>query len=212
MLLVVANRNYSSWSLRPWLALKHTGAPFEEIVVPLYQPNTAEEIRRHSPSGKLPILRDGETLVWDSLAICEYLAERFPEARLWPTDPVARAHARSISSEMHSGFPSVRQNLGMNLRAHKRRELNPETEQEVARIVALWSEARTRFGGGGPYLYGHFTIADAMYAPVVTRFVTYGVELTGTAAEYSRTLMALPSLQSWIDLARKEPWTIPQYE
>ncbi|MGA9526391.1 MAG: glutathione S-transferase family protein [Myxococcaceae bacterium] len=212
MLLVIANRNYSSWSLRAWLALKHTGAAFDEIVIPLFQPNTAEEIRRHSPSGRLPVLRDGDLLVWDSLAIGEYLAERFPEAQLWPEDPAARAHARSVSAEMHSGFPSMRQNLGMNIRARKQRELNPETEREVARVVALWTEARTRYGAGGPYLYGHFTVADAMYAPVVTRFVTWGVQLTGAAAEYVRTILALPSLQAWIDLARKEPWTVPQYD
>ncbi len=212
MLLVIANRNYSSWSLRAWLALKHTGAAFDEIVIPLYQPNTTEEIRRHSPSGQVPVLRDGDVVVWDSLAICEFLAERFPEARLWPEDPVARAHARSVSAEMHSGFPSIRQNLGVNIRARKSRELDADTEREVARVVALWSEARTRFGAGGPYLYGHFTTADAMYAPLVTRFVTWGLELTGAAAEYVRTIMALPSMQAWIDLARKEPWSIPQYD
>jgi glutathione S-transferase len=212
MLLVIANRTYSSWSLRPWLALKHTGADFEEIVIPLQQPNTVEEIRRHSPSGRLPTLEDGDVVVWDSLSICEYLAEKFPEAKLWPENAAARALARSISAEMHSGFTALRQNLTMNVRARKKRELNAETQKDVARVVELRTDARSRFGKGGPFLFGHFTVSDAMYAPVATRFVTYGVELPEVAHEYVQTIMGMPSLQAWIDMARKEPWSIPQYE
>jgi glutathione S-transferase len=212
MLLVIANRNYSSWSLRPWLALKHTGVPFEEVVIPLAQPSTTEEISRYSPSGRLPALRDGDTVMWDSLAICEYLAEKFPLAKLWPEDSAARAMARSISAEMHSGFAALRHNLDMNVRARKQRQITPEAKRDIARIAELWTDVRGRFGKGGPFLFGNFTIADAMYGPVVTRFVTYGVELPEVAAGYVKTVMALPALQAWIDMARKETWTIPQYE
>jgi glutathione S-transferase len=212
MLLVIGNRNYSSWSLRGWLALKHSGAPFEELVIPLSQPRTAEEIRRHSPSGRVPVLKDGEHVVWDSLAIGEYLAERYPDARLWPVDSGARAMARSACAEMHSGFQSLRANLPMNLRLRRAKPLTPEVQGDIARIVELWTACRARYGQGGPFLFGHFTLADVFYTPVASRFVTYEVPLEGTAQEYVATVLATPAMQEWIDLARKEPWTEPQYD
>jgi glutathione S-transferase len=212
MLLVIGNRNYSSWSLRGWLALKHSGASFEELVIPLSQPQTAQEIGRHSPSGRVPVLKNGERTIWDSLSIGEYVAERYPEAKLWPQDLDARALARSACAEMHSGFQALRAHLPMNIRLRRKKPLTPEVERDVARIVALWTECRTRYGRGGPFLFGHFTLADAFYTPVATRFVTYGVPVEASAQEYVRTALATPAMVEWIDKANKEPWTEPQYD
>jgi glutathione S-transferase len=212
MLLVIGNRNYSSWSLRAWLALKQVGAPFEERVIPLAQPQTNEEIRRHSPSGRVPALQEDGITVWDSLAICEYLAERFPAAQLWPRDVQARAMARSASAEMHSGFHALRSHLPMNIRLRREKALTPEVEEDVARIQALWADCRRRHGQAGPFLFGHFTIADAFYTPVATRFVTYGIKLEPGAQEYVRTVLGTPAMEEWIDQARNEPWTEPQYD
>ncbi len=211
--LVVGNKNYSSWSLRAYLALAHTGAPFEEVVVPLDQPGTAEAIRHWSPSGRVPALRDGETLVWDSLAVCEYLAERFPEAKLWPADAATRALARSIVAEMHSGFAALRENMTMNIR----RSLpgvgrTPEVERDIARITALWRGVREKHGASGAFLFDHFTIADAFYAPVVTRFTTYAVEVDAVSAAYMQAVWALPAMQKWAEAARAEPFSIGKYE
>lgn len=210
MLLVIANRNYSSWSLRAWLALRHTGAPFDEVVIPLAQPHTREEIRRHTPSGRVPALKDGELTVWDSLAICEYAAEKFPEAHLWPEDAATRAVARSVCAEMHAGFLALRSDLPMNIRLRRPKTLSEPAERDVARIEAMWADLRNRHGRKGPFLFGAFTIADAFFAPVATRFATYGVKLSGAAAAYQDALIGLPAMSEWMDLAHKEPWTLPQ--
>ena len=212
MLLVIGNRNYSSWSLRGWLAVKQTGAEFEEVVIPLDQPKTRDEIRRHSPSGRVPALRDGEITVWDSLAIGEYMAEKFPQAGLWPQDARARAYARSVVAEMHAGFQALRSEMPMNIRLRREKPMSPEVEQDVARIIALWADCRTRFGKAGPFLFGQYTLADAFFAPVATRFITYGVKLEGGANEYVRSLVGTPAMQEWMDKARKEPWALPKYD
>jgi glutathione S-transferase len=167
--LVIGNKNYSSWSLRPWLAMKMAGASFQEIVIPLRQQTTAADIARHSPAGKVPVLHDGEITVWESIAILEYLSEAMPEARLWPKDQEARAVARAVSAEMHAGFVALRTHMPMNIRASKPgRGRTPEVEMDIRRIVTLWEDCRARFGEGGPFLFGGFSNADAMYAPVVT--------------------------------------------
>lgn len=209
--LVVGNRNYSSWSLRPWLALRVAGVDFGEVRIALYLPGSKQEILRWSPSGHVPALRHGDVTVWDSLAICEYAAEVLaPSAGLWPADAAARAHARSISAEMHGGFAALRQALPMNLRAEGVRvPLAPPVQAEVERVVAIWQDARARFGAGGPFLFGDFTIADAMYAPVVTRFHGYGVALPPVAQEYAEAVRALPAMQAWRAAALAEREHIP---
>jgi glutathione S-transferase len=212
--LYIGNKNYSSWSLRAWLALKHVGTPFKEVVIPLESggtPTTA--IRQHSPSGKVPALRYGEMVVWDSLAIGEYLAEEFHQARLWPTERVARAFARSVSAEMHSGFANLRSQLPMNVRrAPITLKLTPEVETDVARIVAIWGEARRRFGAGGPYLFGRFSLADAMFAPVATRFRTYGVPMDEVTSAYVATIHDHPAMREWVAEVKAEPWAIESYD
>jgi glutathione S-transferase len=213
--LVIGNKNYSSWSLRPWLMLKHAGAPFEEELIPLEQPDTAARIAQVSPAGRVPVLIDGALTVWDSLAIGEYLHEKFPLARLWPENPAARAVARSVSAEMHSSFQDLRNDLSMRLRSVLApRKLRPEVAANIARIIALWTDCRARFGAkaGGSFLFGSFTIADAMYAPVVSRFRTYAVELTGPAKDYAAAVWALPSFQEWQAAAQKEAYTAPEHE
>jgi glutathione S-transferase len=204
--LIVASKNYSSWSLRPYLALAHTGQPFREVLIALDEPDTAANIAKYSPSGRLPALRHGPIAIWDSLAICEYLAETFPEARLWPQEREARAVARSVVAEMHSGFSNLRQNMTMDIRARKPGQGRaPGVAEDIARIQALWNDCRARFGQGGPFLFGHFTIADAFYAPVVTRFVTYDVELDAVSRAYRDTILELPALKTWTEAARSEP-------
>ena len=184
--LVIGNRNYSSWSLRAWLTLKRTGVEFEEIVIPLMRPESRDAILAHSPSGNVPLLRHGNDRVWDSLAIAEYLAERYPAAGLWPADAGPRAIARSVSAEMHAGFMSLRRALPMNLRAHLAgRRWAEDVEADIARIQEIWSTCRQRYGEGGPFLFGTFTIADAFYAPVVGRFHTYDVPLTEPCQAYA---------------------------
>lgn len=204
--LAVASKNHSSWSLRAYLALSHTGQPFREVVIRLDEPDTAANIAQYSPSGRMPALRHGTLAIWDSLAICEYLAETFPLARLWPQEREARAVARSVVAEMHSGFTNLRQNMTMNLHARKPGQGRaPGVAEDIARIQALWNDCRTRFGQGGPFLFGHFTIADAFYAPVVTRFVTYDVELDAVSRAYRDTILELPALKAWTEAARSEP-------
>jgi glutathione S-transferase len=202
--IVLGNKKYSSWSLRPWLALRLTGAPFEEVVVALDMPDTAKNIRKYSPSGRVPALIDGPLTVWESLAICEYLAEKFPKADLWPKDPAARALARSISSEMHAGFSNLRNDCSVKfLEQYPPKPLRPETQADVDRIVALWSECLQK--SGGPYLFGSRPgIADAMYAPVVSRLRTYSIPVSGAAKAYCDAIWALPALQDWVAAARAE--------
>jgi glutathione S-transferase len=205
MLLVIGNKNYSSWSLRPWLAMKVLGIPFEEKRVPLYGPESKRELLRYSPAGKVPCLVDGELRVWDSLAILEYLAERHPG--LWPAEATLRARARSVSAEMHSGFPNLRQHMSMNVRKrHPGKGRTPEVLAEIARIVEIWGEAR------GPFLFGPFCAADAMYAPVVLRFRTYEVELPAACRAYADAVLALPALQEWMRDAGRETESLPQFE
>lgn len=206
--LLVGNKNVSSWSMRAWLPMKVAGIPFEEVGVRLYQPDTRQQILVHSPSGRVPLLKieeDGGTqTVWDSLAICETLAERHPDKHLWPEDARARAHARAIVSEMHSGFPDVRRQLSMDISARiPTPELEGETRDQIERILEIWDDALDTHPNGG-FLFGHFTIADAFYAPVVTRFTTYGVKLTDTARKYCDRILALPAMHEWIRAARIE--------
>jgi glutathione S-transferase len=207
--LAVGNRNYSSWSLRAWIALKHLGVEFTEVVIPLDRPDTHEQIERFGPSGRLPVLRAGDLAVWDSLAICEYAAEL--TGRGWPRAGEARALARSISAEMHSGFSNLRSLWPMNARARNRRTaMTAALAADVERIDEIWNDCRHRFGAGGPWLFGaDYTIADAMYAPVVLRFNTYGARVSDTARWYMATVLEDPALQEWLRAARAEPWTIP---
>jgi glutathione S-transferase len=201
--LVIGDKNLSSWSLRPWLAMKHRGIPFVEERIRLRQPDTKAEILRHSPAGKVPALKTRFGVVWDSIAILEYLAERHPEHRLWPEDAEARAAARSISAEMHAGFATLRNDMPMDLLGRLPAPANSRAlEADIARVVALWKDTRARFGDGDPFLFGAFTIADAMYAPVATRFRTYGVDLArygddGTAAAYAEAILARPAMAEW---------------
>ena len=211
--LIIGNKNYSSWSFRPWLAMKGAGIAFEETLIPLNAPDFKALLEAVSGAGKVPVLIDCDTHVWESLAILEYLAEKFPAAGLWPREPQARAHARAIASEMHAGFGALRRDLPMNIwRPVKVRPLEPATAADAARIDAIWSECRTRFGAGGPYLYGMFGAADAMYAPVVWRFHTYGVEVSAVARAYMNALMAMPAWIEWREAARREPWVLPHDE
>jgi glutathione S-transferase len=211
--LVIANKNYSSWSLRAWLALAMTGAPFKETVVPLRRPETEAELSKHTPSGLVPVLKDGNVLVWESLAILEYVAERFPATGLWPKDIGVRALARSVSSEMHADFATLRREMPMNIRRSlPGRPRSPALTEDIARVCEIWRDCRARYGSGGPFLFGAFTNADAMYAPVATRFATYGVELHPTCAAYRDAVLDLPAMRTFADAARAEPWTIDEYE
>jgi glutathione S-transferase len=208
--LVIGNKNWSSWSLRPWLAMRRAGLLFDEINVRLRLPESKVEILKHSPSGLVPTLIDGDLAVWDSLAILEYVAERHPEAELWPREARAGAIARSASAEMHSGFGPLRQHCSMEVLASSpQATLPPEVEANVQRIVALWLECREKFGKGGPFLFGKFSIADAMYAPVAARFRTYIPDLRpygddGSAQAYVETIFAMPEMAAWIEGARSE--------
>jgi glutathione S-transferase len=208
--LVIGTRNWSSWSLRPWLAMARMGLDFEEINVRLRHPETKVEIGRMSPSGTVPALIDAELVVWDSLAILEYLADRHPGARLWPQDAAARAIARAVSAEMHAGFQPLRQSCPMEILAvHPLEAVPPEVEANVRRIITLWRDCRSRFGSGGPFLFGTFTAADAMYAPVASRFRTYLPDLSafgddGTAQAYVATIFAMPEIERWARAARVE--------
>jgi len=199
--IVVGTKTWSTWSLRPWLALKRTGGPFTETLVQLREVETSTaEILRHSPSGLVPVLKDGDLTVWDSLAICEYLAERFPSARLWPEDRDSRALARSVTSEMHSGFGALRRECPMDLGLRSTVAPSEDVARDIRRIVQVWSQMLER--SGGPFLFGHWTIADAFYTPVATRFRSYGVDLAahgdaGAAQEYADALLATPEFLEW---------------
>jgi glutathione S-transferase len=211
--LVVGNKVYSSWSLRPWHLLRHGGVPFEEIVIPLYQEGSKEQILERSPSGKVPALLDGDLCIWDSLAICETLAERFPDRCGWPRDAVARATARSVSAEMHSGFFALRHEMPMNAR-EKRTGVVPsaEAQADLERVATIWTECRERFGRDGPWLFGAFSPADAMYAPVALRFWCYGAKLPSVAAAYRDTVLADPSIVEWMRGAREEKERLEKFE
>ena len=213
LVLVIGNKAYSSWSLRPWLLMKQAGIGFEEVRLSLYAEGAKQKLLQHSPTGKVPVLKDGDLTVWDSLAICEYLAERHPEKQLWPAQPAARARARSISAEMHSGFANLRNQMPMNVRREfPGRARTPEVAAEVARIEAIWNECRGRHGADGPFLFGAFSIADAMYAPVASRFRTYGVALAGAGTQYVAAIHALPAMREWVAGAQAEAEVNPQYE
>jgi glutathione S-transferase len=209
--LVIGNKNYSSWSLRPWLAMKVAGVAFDELRVPLGQPDTKANILRHSPSGRVPCLLDsgaaGTLTVWDSLAICEYVNETYAGGRLWPAERVARARARSAAAEMHAGFAPLRTHMSMDIRARRFERgaaalAREDVAADVARIRALWFDALAE--SGGPFLFGEFSTADAFFAPVVMRFVTYGVELAPGLAAYRDRIVGLAPMQQWIDDATAE--------
>lgn len=211
--LVIGNKNYSSWSLRPWIAMRAAGIAFDEVVIPLYEPGSREQILKYSPAGKVPVLIDGDQHVWESLAILEYLAEKFAAAGLWPKNTRARAHARAVASEMHAGFQPLRKNCPMNLwLPPKKRPMPDEVAGDVGRIDALWSECRARFGHGGPFLFGTFGAADAMYVPVVTRLHSYGLTVGEVSRRYMDAVMSLPAFVEWRAAALKEPWVMPHNE
>jgi glutathione S-transferase len=205
MKLVIANKNYSSWSLRPWLLLTQLGIPFEEEKISFNDPKFKERVRKYNPAGKVPVLVDGDLTVWDSLAIIEYIAEKFPDRGVWPTAREARARARSVCAEMHSGFQALRSRLGMNCELHMPMAvLDAATRRDVARICDLWADCAHFAGGSGPYLFGAFSAADAYFAPVVRRFVTYDVGLPESARRYVATIDALPSMKEWMKVALAE--------
>ena len=211
--LVLANKAYSSWSLRPWILLAHFRIPFEEVVIPLDLPETRANILKYAPSAKCPSLHDGKIAVWESLAIIEYIAEAFPDRAIWPRGKAARAHARSLASEMHAGFTALRQACPTNfLRKPKAIALSDEARADVARIEAAWAHARETFGGTGPFLFGRFSAADAMFAPVVNRFHAYDIPAAKTTRAYMAAMMALPAWKAWIADAEAEPWRIERYE
>ncbi len=214
--LIIGNKAYSSWSLRGWLAAKASGLPFEELVVPMFgeEWSRAREGDEFAPSsGKVPILWDGDTVVWDSLAIVDYLADKTDARRFWPADPAARGMARSMAAEMHSSFAALRREHSMNVRkVFPQKELSPEVREEVERILGLWAQARARFGGTGAFLFGDWCAADMMYAPVVTRFVSYSIPLPPFAHTYVAAVLDHPHMREWIDAAQEEPWVIEKYE
>ncbi len=207
--LVIGNKNYSSWSLRPWMALTMAGIPFRETVIPLDTPETAPLIAQHSGAGRVPVLHHGRQTVWDSLAIMEYLAELFPEKHLWPKPLAARAIARAVANEMHAGFGALRSACPMNLRRPRRPiPMSAEVLKDVARIEHIWRGCRAKFGKGGKFLFGRFSIADAMYAPVASRFDTYAVEVAEDTRAYMNTIMNTGAFASWREAAIKESWVV----
>jgi glutathione S-transferase len=212
LILVIGNKNYSSWSLRPWILMKHLDVPFREISLQLDTPEFKDELAKYGPSGRVPVLKNGDLSVWDSLAICEYVAEM--AGRGWPQDAKARAVARSVCSEMHSGFLNLRMEWPMNARARNRRTaMTPGLQADIDRIDEIWMDCRRRFGAsGGPWLFGEYSIADAMYAPVVLRFNTYRAQISDTARWYLATALPDPMLQEWVLAAQEETWTNPDYE
>ncbi len=209
--LIIGNKNYSSWSLRPWLAMKVAGIAFDETVISLDAKDFKARVTALSGAGRVPVLIDGDVRVWESLAILEYLAEKFPAAGLWPEHAAARAHARAIACEMHAGFLPLRRHLPMNVaRPVKMRTLDDGAAADAARIDAIWCECCAKFGG--PFLFGPFGAADAMYAPVIWRFHTYAVEVSAAARTYMRAVMALPGCLEWREAARREPWVLAHDE
>jgi glutathione S-transferase len=211
--LAIVNKAYSSWSMRPWLLMKHFDIAFEETVIPMAQPDTRERILAFSPTGKCPCLKDGDIVVWESLAVIEYLAERFPDRPIWPKDRAARAEARSLSSEMHAAFRALRDHCPTQfLRPVRAIALPEEVLADVARIEAAWAEARRRFGAAGPFLFGAFSAADAMFAPVVNRFETYDIAVSAATRAYMAAIKNLPAWKAWMAGAEAEPWRIDSYD
>jgi glutathione S-transferase len=216
--LVIGNKNYSSWSLRPWLLLKTKGIAFDEVRVPLYQRQSKAAIQAHAPAGraqygKVPILKDGDLTVWDSLAICEYVAERFPDRACWPEDPRDRAGARAISAEMHAGFRTLRTQMPMNCRRSPAPvPRDDELDGDIERVIDIWTSALADHAAPGRYLFGDFGIADAMYAPVVLRFTAYAVALPTDARAYADSILALPALQAWVTDARRETEVLEHFQ
>ncbi len=207
--IVIGNRNYSSWSLRAWLAIEQSGLPYEEIFIPLNRPETAAALKVHSPSLLVPVLNMDGTTVWDSLAIIETLAELAPDAGIWPSDRDARAVARSVCAEMHSGFYRLRRDMPMDLRAARLGEQHTEGAiADAERIIARWADCRARFGAGGPFLFGKWSAADIMYAPVVGRFRTYGVPADEDTETYMNAVWAQPDMAAWVTAAKSEPYVI----
>ncbi|MDP1966329.1 MAG: glutathione S-transferase family protein [Reyranella sp.] len=215
--LVVGNKNYSSWSMRGGLMVRIAGVECDEIVIPLDLPETAAAIRKHSPSGRVPVLLHRGLAVWESLAIAEYLNDLKPEMTMWPASAAARAHARSISTEMHAGFMELRTHMPMNIRAsYPGKGMTPGVRTDIERVTSIWRDCRKRFAGAAPnddgFLFGSFGAADAMYAPVVMRFRTFGVPLDADSEAYATAVLAHPAVKEWIDAAKNEPWLIDQYE
>jgi glutathione S-transferase len=217
MKLIIGNKNYSSWSLRGWLACKQSGLHFEEIIVPLYGDDWEQEKKQKNDlapsSGKVPVLWDGEAVVWDSLAIIEFLADKVGRDRFWPKEDDARAMARSIVAEMHSGYLALRRECPMNIRRRvEDANISEASRADVVRILTLWAEARARFGKGGPFLFGSFCAADIIYAPIVSRFMTYGIPVPGFAVAYMQAVWEHEWLQDWVAAAESEQWVIEQWE
>ena len=211
--LVVGNKNYSSWSLRPWMALAMANIPFKEVVIPLDQPRTKAEIVSHSQAGRVPVLHHGKLIIWESLAILEYLADAFPDKGLWPRTKTARALARAVSSEMHAGFSALRNACPMNLRRpRKALALSDAVKADIQRIENIWRECRVNFGKGGKFLFGKFGNADSMFAPVVTRFDTYDIQVAKDTRQYMENVMATDAFKTWKEAALKETWIIPHDE
>lgn len=208
--LVIGNKNYSSWSMRPWLLLKSFDIPFEEINIALYQDNTAEKLGPYSPSLKVPALVHNETTVWDSLALCEYISEQLLDGKGWPANPKKRAGARSVCAEMHAEFPNLKKDWPMNCKASVGLFVSEKIEDEIARIDAIWSCCRRKYGIDGRYLFGKFSIADCMFAPMAICFQSYGAKLSQDAQAYADTLLAHPNVQEWIQQGRaeEEPMTM----
>lgn len=210
-LLYIGNKNYSSWSLRPWLLLKQAGIEFKERRLPIFSEEFRQVIGTVSPAGKVPVLQDGALVIWDSLAICEYIAEQYPEVQAWPQSTPARAHARSISAEMHAGFPALRNSMPMDCRAQKTdgpMVLEDKLAMEVQRIRGMWRDCREKYAGGGPFLFGRFSIADCMYAPLAFRFQTYHPPLGGLEKAYCQTLLDLTPMQEWLEASKLETESI----
>lgn len=211
--LVIGNKNYSSWSLRPWIALKEKGVGFTETVIPLDMPDTAMKIAAEGPSGRVPVLKHGELVIWESLAILEYAAELFPDLGFWPEGPKPRAMARCAANEMHAGFTALRNACPMNLRRpRKPMPMTRDLAANVARIEELWQGCRRAYGHGGPFLFGGFTNADAMFAPVVTRFDTYMIPVSGESRDYMEAVMDTGAFKAWKEAALQETWIVPSDE
>ena len=211
--LVIGNKSYSSWSMRPWMLLEGFDIPFEEVVIPLYVDGSKEQILKYTPSGKVPVLIDVGAHVWDSLSICEYVAETRPDLAIWPREKTARALARSMSAEMHSSFQALRQQCGMVVHRKKGTvDFSPDTLVDIARIERMWCDAREKFGQGGPFLFGAFSAVDAMFAPVVVRFDIYQPRISATTRAYMDAMMATPAWNKWMWGAAAETWRIPRFE